>query len=460
MMAPKLLIALLGILGLALARDNDPMETAWPSGRTLKNSFEEACRVTAEGGIFTTMKPINIRYFYEVLAQETPLRIGFKIETAIKKFLIKKLILEPCTESNPQAALIEDVRGIEVGGSGVLSENVCSKLKSELKPGLSCYTMVGSNTIYLDDTVDTDFETVENTITDEVYTVMQENGIGLSTEDGVFAITTISGTDLTNDSEEEQKEENDVKGVESTALGEEIQSSQPPQRDADPVNNPLSLTGILLLLISAALFTLATLYMWMAMRTKEEEEYELEEELSRRDEAASYQYRILVGTDSRAEVDVTDDICFCYTTDEEIVEEAEVSNPFAVREGRTLQWKNVNMAVVSSIPPVKPILSFPLSLTRHSLSTLGQTGAGDEPDKCLLDNVWGEVPRGQTTAIMGASGGKDFFDLFRLMLMTYFIVLYGFLLVTFLKLGRVPYSTFCLVAPDLKVDLRSRLTYG
>lgn len=52
-------------------------------------------------------------------------------------------------------------------------------------------------------------------------------------------------------------------------------------------------------------------------------------------------------------------------------------DPFAPREGKTLTWKNVNMTLA---------------------------GKGDEPDRQLLSDVWGEVPDRETTAIMGPSG--------------------------------------------------------
>lgn len=66
------------------------------------------------------------------------------------------------------------------------------------------------------------------------------------------------------------------------------------------------------------------------------------------------------------------------------VEELEMGNlpsartdPFAKREGKTLTWTKVNMTL---------------------------TGKGDEPDRRLLKDVWGEVPMTKTTAIMGPSG--------------------------------------------------------
>ncbi|GAX27856.1 ATP-binding cassette, subfamily G (WHITE), member 2 [Fistulifera solaris] len=53
------------------------------------------------------------------------------------------------------------------------------------------------------------------------------------------------------------------------------------------------------------------------------------------------------------------------------------TDPFSPREGRTLVWKNINMTL---------------------------KGQKDEPDRKLLDDVWGEVPAKETTAIMGPSG--------------------------------------------------------
>ncbi|KAG7371928.1 ABC transporter [Nitzschia inconspicua] len=51
-------------------------------------------------------------------------------------------------------------------------------------------------------------------------------------------------------------------------------------------------------------------------------------------------------------------------------------DPFAIREGKTLLWRNVNMTLKTK----------------------------DGADRKLLDDVWGEVPEKQTTAIMGPSG--------------------------------------------------------
>lgn len=53
------------------------------------------------------------------------------------------------------------------------------------------------------------------------------------------------------------------------------------------------------------------------------------------------------------------------------------TDPFEIREGRTLTWQNVNMT---------------LSATKK------------EPEQRIIKDCWGEVPKRKTTAIMGASG--------------------------------------------------------
>jgi ABC-type multidrug transport system ATPase subunit/ABC-type multidrug transport system permease subunit len=53
------------------------------------------------------------------------------------------------------------------------------------------------------------------------------------------------------------------------------------------------------------------------------------------------------------------------------------TDPFAEREGKALVWRHVNMTLAAK---------------------------GDQPKKKLLDEVWGEVPPRETTAIMGPSG--------------------------------------------------------
>jgi ABC-type multidrug transport system fused ATPase/permease subunit len=60
-----------------------------------------------------------------------------------------------------------------------------------------------------------------------------------------------------------------------------------------------------------------------------------------------------------------------------VAEPSGLDDPLKPREGRDLVWKDVNMTI---------------------------NGKGDTPPKKILDDVWGEVPRRQVTAIMGPSG--------------------------------------------------------
>ena len=55
-----------------------------------------------------------------------------------------------------------------------------------------------------------------------------------------------------------------------------------------------------------------------------------------------------------------------------------LDDPFKPRMGRHLVWKDVQMTL--------------------------KKNKDNEPPKVILDHVWGEVPKGQVTAIMGPSG--------------------------------------------------------
>jgi len=85
------------------------------------------------------------------------------------------------------------------------------------------------------------------------------------------------------------------------------------------------------------------------------------------------------------------------------------TDPFAIRKGKTLVWSNVNMTLVRS--PDQLFSPIDIHLTVSSFILLqSSTGAdcygrkSDEPDRKILDDVWGEVPSKETTAIMGPSG--------------------------------------------------------
>lgn len=57
-----------------------------------------------------------------------------------------------------------------------------------------------------------------------------------------------------------------------------------------------------------------------------------------------------------------------------------IADPLEPREGKDLVWRNVNMTL---------------------------TGKKKGQNKKILENVFGEVPRGHVTAVMGPSGGVN-----------------------------------------------------
>lgn len=91
------------------------------------------------------------------------------------------------------------------------------------------------------------------------------------------------------------------------------------------------------------------------------------------------------------------------------------TDPFANREGKTLTWKNINMTLVSKShtwltyyrvyqADHENILYPFLHRCCCDLLNLTKAAKGDAPERKLLENVWGEVPKNCTTAVMGPSG--------------------------------------------------------
>lgn len=56
---------------------------------------------------------------------------------------------------------------------------------------------------------------------------------------------------------------------------------------------------------------------------------------------------------------------------------------------------------------VSIVLTHSTSFLFLGIRPTNQTGANGEPDRQLLDSVWGEVPKRMTTAIMGPSGAGE-----------------------------------------------------
>eukprot|EP00540_Astrosyne_radiata_P008221 CAMPEP_0116865892 /NCGR_PEP_ID=MMETSP0418-20121206/25718_1 /TAXON_ID=1158023 /ORGANISM="Astrosyne radiata, Strain 13vi08-1A" /LENGTH=235 /DNA_ID=CAMNT_0004501451 /DNA_START=161 /DNA_END=866 /DNA_ORIENTATION=- len=100
-------------------------------------------------------------------------------------------------------------------------------------------------------------------------------------------------------------------------------------------------------------------------------------------------------------------------------------DPFAPRDGKTLTWKNIQMTLAAKgeeperkllqdvwgeVPQKEttaimgPSGAGKTSLLNINLLRLILAAKGEEPERKLLQDVWGEVPQKETTAIMGPSG--------------------------------------------------------
>jgi ABC-type multidrug transport system ATPase subunit len=361
---------LLGILWLGClcwvrvqARSADPASLRWRPERLLQSdvsdlasysSMSESCIAAWKGESYTTSKAVNILFFYEVVTPNEPLQVGFAVESAVMRFLVDTLILGDCNSpynGTDTLPVLNSVLGAAVGGSTIVSD--CTKLVGDLPVGMNCFRMMGSNSVFLDESSTANVQTIQTEATRLVYKGFADGSINLGTEQGAYGFLPLPQAYL-------QPNVAVTSAKKSRAL------------------DFLYSIGIVLLSISLIVLVAEIWYWYFGDRKVENQ---IEEEFSLIDDSVQLErLRVLLAPDSRNEQDITEDISISYANSEE-PKKPDAVNPFSRREGRTLKWRNVSMTL---------------------------QGKSDEPDQKILDNVWGEVPRGETTAIMGSSGaGKS-----------------------------------------------------
>lgn len=296
----------------------------------LANANSSACEAAAQNAPFTTNKSINVLFYYEILTFDEPLVVGFAIEKAVKDHLIEILVLEHCSEffssssssssssTAPANNTLVSIRGAAIGGSSVLSYCVDLKWDQQDK-SVQCYRMVGSVTVFLDEDMAVNVPAVEATVLAEILKSFKDGLIGPERIDGIQAIETVREPNMLSPTSAEKR------GSKTTHASLDT----------------FSLVGIILLVIAGAIFLATGIYVVVGKCKDMEMEEQLEEELSYRDNIEPRQRSLSLESSA-----ISIDFACPQPNQLKGTETAKTVNPFTHREGRTLQWRNVNMVVV------------------------------------------------------------------------------------------------------------------
>lgn len=226
------------------------------------NSLVEACSQAVKGETMITKNTLTVKYYYEVISKETPIKTGYHIESAVQKFLTQALIIDLCNSkpaSGSQASL-RSIRGIQIGGTGILTENDCLILSSDVSEDLPCHIMVSSNTIFLDDNILNDSNFLEILVTDKIYNAFKTKSIDVSDLDAIYKLQMITESELQQRRSKGKDDEEEE--VEIISPIEQSPEASVKRGYGTPVNH-ISFMGIMFFLFSSAFLTLTTLYLWV-----------------------------------------------------------------------------------------------------------------------------------------------------------------------------------------------------
>jgi hypothetical protein len=215
----------------------------------------EACQAVQNGQVLQTRQSMNVRFLYEVVTDMEALRVGYNIEKAVKGYLDLLFIIS-CNNEIAAVDWMSDIRAVSVGGSSVVSTGECTNITSE--EGLTCYRMIGSNTVHLDDDAVVNLAVELSSISREIKTAFDSGKIILGPGDGVHGFHYVSAADDSfstkpKESQENQTQEETDRPQDDQDKGARESGQKYHADDADnPLSNRVTLTGVVLFGIAGA----------------------------------------------------------------------------------------------------------------------------------------------------------------------------------------------------------------
>ena len=169
-------------------------------GITNSSQYVRACQAATTGQALETRQSLNTRFYYELLTDRPPLTVGNTIEKLIANYLRLTLILRDCHLSEQElvemGTVTRNVRGVTPGGSSVISKGGCDHIFQWpfFSQGQTCYRILGSHTVYLDDyTATLDIPALEESIAASVAKVFQNGWVSdLGPEQGVYDVVQVT----------------------------------------------------------------------------------------------------------------------------------------------------------------------------------------------------------------------------------------------------------------------------
>jgi hypothetical protein len=173
--------------------------------RMMDKSLEKACKSLENGVPLTTERFVDIRYVYKLVTDTGALYAGIAVNNAVQKHF-QEIYLHPlCDEwefeqtqgdarNRRLAADLSGIRGISSGVSEVLGGSCDHNL---VDPGVACFKLEASNTVFFDENIDVEDAVLQEAILTDLNQAFETGtiqGYARETEPGLLGLALIEGS--------------------------------------------------------------------------------------------------------------------------------------------------------------------------------------------------------------------------------------------------------------------------